>query len=60
MIFSTTIHRSSSLLFSFILLSLFIRIVFLNQFELRAEEAYYWNYSIHLDFGYIDHPFQET
>ena len=24
--------------------------------ELMPEEAYYWNYSRHLDFGYLDHP----
>ena len=25
-------------------------------FPLTPEEAYYWNYSIRLDFGYLDHP----
>jgi dolichol-phosphate mannosyltransferase len=24
--------------------------------ELLPEEAYYWNYSRHLDIGYLDHP----
>lgn len=37
-------------------LSLCLRIFFLSNHNLQAEEAYYWNYSIHLDFGYLDHP----
>jgi dolichol-phosphate mannosyltransferase len=33
-----------------------LRLVYLGQAELLPEEAYYWNYSQHLDFGYLDHP----
>jgi 4-amino-4-deoxy-L-arabinose transferase-like glycosyltransferase len=39
-----------------ILASLFLRVLFLANHDLLPEEAYYWNYSIHLDFGYLDHP----
>ena len=34
----------------------FLRIVYGAQVELIPEEAYYWNYSRHLDIGYLDHP----
>jgi len=33
-----------------------LRLVYLGQAELLPEEAYYWNYAKHLDFGYLDHP----
>jgi dolichol-phosphate mannosyltransferase len=33
-----------------------LRLLYLGQAELLPEEAYYWNYSQHLDFGYLDHP----
>lgn len=33
-----------------------LRIVYLDVLPLLPEEAYYWNYSIHLDIGYMDHP----
>jgi dolichol-phosphate mannosyltransferase len=33
-----------------------LRLVFSAQLELMPEEAYYWNYSRHLDIGYLDHP----
>ena len=36
--------------------SLCLRIFFLGNHDLLTEEAYYWNYSTHLDFGYLDHP----
>lgn len=39
-----------------ILLSLLLRVVFLGNHDLLTEEAYYWNYAAHLDFGYLDHP----
>lgn len=47
--------------FSFPVLTLFwvslcLRIFFLGNHDLLTEEAYYWNYSTHLDFGYLDHP----
>jgi dolichol-phosphate mannosyltransferase len=34
----------------------FLRVIFSGQIELLPEEAYYWNYSRHLDIGYLDHP----
>lgn len=37
-------------------LSLLIRLLCIGSNELLAEEAYYWNYSAHLDIGYLDHP----
>lgn len=33
-----------------------LRVVYLGQIELLPQEAYYWNYSQHLDIGYLDHP----
>jgi dolichol-phosphate mannosyltransferase len=30
--------------------------VYCAEVELLPEETYYWNYSRHLDFGYLDHP----
>ncbi|MQB46544.1 hypothetical protein DXT94_32090 [Rhizobium sp. ICMP 5592] len=33
-----------------------LRLVFLGFANLLPEEAYYWNYSQHLDIGYLDHP----
>ena len=33
-----------------------LRLVYSSQVELLPEETYYWNYSRHLDLGYLDHP----
>jgi dolichol-phosphate mannosyltransferase len=33
-----------------------LRLVYLGLPDLIPEEAYYWNYSRHLDLGYLDHP----
>jgi dolichol-phosphate mannosyltransferase len=33
-----------------------LHLLYLKVFPLTPEEAYYWNYSIRLDFGYLDHP----
>jgi len=33
-----------------------LRVLYCAQIELIPEEAYYWNYSRHLDIGYLDHP----
>jgi dolichol-phosphate mannosyltransferase len=33
-----------------------LRLVYGAQVELIPEETYYWNYSRHLDIGYLDHP----
>ena len=35
---------------------LLLHLLYLKVFPLTPEEAYYWNYSIRLDFGYLDHP----
>ena len=33
-----------------------LRLVYAGSVELMPEETYYWNYSRHLDYGYLDHP----
>jgi dolichol-phosphate mannosyltransferase len=33
-----------------------LRLVYMGSVELLPEETYYWNYSRHLDIGYLDHP----
>lgn len=33
-----------------------LRLVYVGQTDLIAEEAYYWGYAQHLDYGYLDHP----
>lgn len=38
------------------LLAYLMRLIYCSQIELLPTEAYYWNYSRHLDFGYLDHP----
>lgn len=39
-----------------ILFMIFLRLVYLGLPELMEQEAYYWNYSQHMDFSYLDHP----
>lgn len=39
-----------------ILSSFCLKFLFIGTNDLLAEEAYYWNYASHLDFGYLDHP----
>lgn len=41
---------------SLIIIFFLFRIICLNSHVLMVEEAYYWNYAQHLDFGYLDHP----
>lgn len=43
-------------LFILIALSLVIKLACLGTNDLLVEEAYYWNYAMHLDFSYLDHP----
>jgi dolichol-phosphate mannosyltransferase len=38
------------------LYAVLLRLVYMRTLNLIPEEAYYWNYSQHLDFGYLDHP----
>jgi dolichol-phosphate mannosyltransferase len=33
-----------------------LRVIYSSQVEMLPEETYYWNYSRHLDIGYLDHP----
>jgi len=33
-----------------------LRLVYSGQVEMLPEETYYWNYALHLDIGYLDHP----
>ena len=39
-----------------VVFSLILRMVFIGFNGLLVEEAYYWDYAQHLDFGYLDHP----
>ena len=46
--------RSGAL--ALMLLAYSLRLIYCSQFDLLPTEAYYWNYSRHLDIGYLDHP----
>jgi dolichol-phosphate mannosyltransferase len=37
-------------------ISFLLRLLYIGQVELLPEDSYYWNYSQHLDLGYLDHP----
>ncbi|WP_131777994.1 glycosyltransferase family 39 protein [Legionella bozemanae] len=52
------VSQNISILFTFsiIFVSIAIRFLCLGSHNLFVEETYYWNYSQHLDFGYLDHP----
>jgi dolichol-phosphate mannosyltransferase len=39
-----------------ILVAMALKIAFATGVELLPEETYYWSYSRHLDYGYLDHP----
>jgi 4-amino-4-deoxy-L-arabinose transferase-like glycosyltransferase len=39
-----------------ILFSIFLRLICISYSQALSEEAYYWNYALHLDFAYLDHP----
>lgn len=39
-----------------ITISVLLRVFFILKANLLVQEAYYWNYSNHLDFSYLDHP----
>ena len=45
-----------ALLITLVGYAFFVRVLYSAQIELLPEEAYYWNYSRHLDIGYLDHP----
>jgi dolichol-phosphate mannosyltransferase len=48
--------QTRALAIGFIAYAFALRLVYLGSVELLPEEAYYWNYSRHLDIGYLDHP----
>jgi dolichol-phosphate mannosyltransferase len=48
--------RTRALAIGLIAYAFALRLVYLGSVELLPEEAYYWNYSRHLDIGYLDHP----
>jgi dolichol-phosphate mannosyltransferase len=48
--------RTRALAVGFIAYAFALRLVYLGSVELLPEETYYWNYSRHLDIGYLDHP----
>jgi hypothetical protein len=47
---------SISLTVLLIFVSLLVRLLCIGSNDLLVEEAYYWNYSQHPDFSYLDHP----
>jgi dolichol-phosphate mannosyltransferase len=53
---AVTAPRWRNLAAGLILYGLVLRLVYAGSVELMPEETYYWNYSRHLDFGYLDHP----
>jgi dolichol-phosphate mannosyltransferase len=48
--------RARTLAISLIIYAFALRLAYLGSVELLPEETYYWNYSRHLDIGYLDHP----
>jgi dolichol-phosphate mannosyltransferase len=48
--------RERALATGIIIYAFVLRLVYLGSVELLPEETYYWNYSRHLDIGYLDHP----
>jgi dolichol-phosphate mannosyltransferase len=46
--------RSGAL--ALVLLAYLLRLIYCSQIDLLPTEAYYWNYSRHIDIGYLDHP----
>jgi dolichol-phosphate mannosyltransferase len=48
--------RRRQFAFGLIAVAIVLRLLFAGTVELMPEETYYWSYSRHLDFGYLDHP----
>ncbi|HME39907.1 MAG TPA: glycosyltransferase family 39 protein [Steroidobacteraceae bacterium] len=48
--------RARTLAIGLVVYACVLRLVYLGSVELLPEETYYWNYSRHLDIGYLDHP----
>jgi dolichol-phosphate mannosyltransferase len=53
---TVTMPRWRNLAAGLILYAFVLRLVYAGSVELMPEETYYWNYSRHLDIGYLDHP----
>jgi dolichol-phosphate mannosyltransferase len=53
---AVTAPRWRSLAVGVIVYAFVLRLVYAGSVEMMPEETYYWNYSQHLDFGYLDHP----
>ncbi len=49
-------HRWNQIITSLVAYLLLFRLIYIGAIELIPEEVYYWNYSQHLDWGYLDHP----
>lgn len=50
---------AQSAIFLYVLLLsllMIMRLLYIYRSNLLVEEAYYWNYAMHLDFSYLDHP----
>lgn len=52
----STVSRIEIVLSFFIAAMVALRLFYLGLPELMEQEAYYWNYSQHLDLSYLDHP----
>jgi dolichol-phosphate mannosyltransferase len=48
--------RTDALAAGLIAYAFVLRLAYMGSVDLLPEEAYYWNYSRHPDFGYLDHP----
>ena len=53
---AVTAPRWRNLAVALIAYACVLRLVYAGSVEMMPEETYYWNYSRHLDFGYLDHP----
>jgi len=51
-----TLGGPRSFAVALIICAALLRLIYSSQVELLPEEGYYWNYSRHLDIGYLDHP----
>jgi dolichol-phosphate mannosyltransferase len=47
---------NEALVVGFVAVGFLLRLLYIGQLELLPEDSYYWNYSQHLDLGYLDHP----
>ena len=50
------VASARTLAIGLVVYALALRLVYLGSVELLPEETYYWEYSRHLDIGYLDHP----